>query len=144
MIYMTPFAHESTQIPNVGSIVTPQRWSTHAPAHVPWIADNGMYSGAVTPPQLLTWLNRNAGSIALASFVAFAAAGVVDALVYQWLRRQPRNLKINGSNIASAAVDSLVFPYLAFGGWLWLIVVGQFAAKVGGGFVWSLILQKRP
>lgn len=89
----------------------------------------------------LSWLlNRNAGTIALASFVAFAAAASVDALVYQLLRRYPRWLRINGSNIPSAAVDSLIFPTLAFGSFLWPIVLGQFLAKVGGGFVWSLIL----
>ncbi len=90
----------------------------------------------------LSWLlNRDAGTIALASFVAFAAAASVDALVYQLLGQYPRWLRINGSNIPSAAVDSLIFPTLAFGSFLWPIVLGQFLAKTGGGFVWSLILH---
>ena len=44
----------------------------------------------------------------------------------------------------SAAVDSLVFPALAFG-WplLWGIVVGQLAAKVIGGAAWSWLLRPR-
>ena len=83
-----------------------------------------------------------AWQIAMASFVAFAAAGIVDSLFYQWLRNKPYTVKVNGSNIPSALVDSLVFPTLAFGGFLPLIVLGQFAAKVAGGFVWSLILEK--
>ena len=90
---------------------------------------------------LLSWfLNRNAGQIALASFVAFASAGVIDAIVYHFLGGYPRWLRINGSNVPSAAVDSIVFPTIAFGGFLPLITLGQFAAKVAGGAVWSIIL----
>ena len=93
---------------------------------------------------LLSWLlNRNAGQIALASFVAFACAGVVDAIVYHVLRSKARVLKVNGSNVLSAAVDSLVFPTIAFGGFTWAITLGQFAAKVLGGFVWFWILNRR-
>ncbi|VAW32598.1 Putative preQ0 transporter YhhQ [hydrothermal vent metagenome] len=91
---------------------------------------------------LLSWLlNRNAGPIALASFTAFAAAAIVDALVYHQLGRYPRWLRINGSNVPSAFVDSLIFPTLAFGSFLWPIVLGQFLAKTLGGFVWSLIFR---
>ena len=91
---------------------------------------------------LLSWiLNRNAGQIALASFVAFAAAATVDAVVYHVLGKYPRWLRINGSNIPSALVDSLVFPTLAFGAFLPSIVFGQFIAKVLGGFVWSLVFR---
>jgi queuosine precursor transporter len=86
-------------------------------------------------------LNRDAGPIALASFVAFASAGMIDALVYHRLLHLPRWLRINGSNVPSAFTDSLVFPTLAFGGFLWPIVLGQFAAKVLGGFVWSLAFR---
>lgn len=88
-------------------------------------------------------LNANAGPIALASFVAFGAAGVADALVYQALGDKARMLRINGSNVVGAAVDSLIFPALAFG-WplLWSIVIGQFVAKVVGGFVWSVVLRR--
>lgn len=93
---------------------------------------------------IISWiLNRNAGQIALASFVAFASAGVADTIVYHLLHGRTKLLKINCSNVVSAAVDSLVFPTLAFGSFMPLIVLGQFAAKVGGGFVWSLILNRR-
>lgn len=91
---------------------------------------------------ILSWLlNRDAGQIALASFVAFACAGIVDAFVYHWLGGYPRWLRINGSNVPSAAVDSIIFPTLAFGVWMPWIVLGQFAAKVAGGLVWSLVLR---
>jgi queuosine precursor transporter len=92
---------------------------------------------------ILSWLlNRDAGSIALASFVAFAAAATVDTAVYHLLGKHPRWLRINGSNVPSAFVDSLVFPTLAFGAFLWPIVLGQFAAKVLGGLVWSLVFKQ--
>ncbi|MCA9972307.1 MAG: VUT family protein [Anaerolineales bacterium] len=91
---------------------------------------------------VLSWLlNRGAGQIALASFVAFAAAATVDAVVYQLLRKYPRWLRVNGSNVPSALVDSLVFPTLAFGSFLPAIVLGQFAAKTLGGFAWSLLFR---
>jgi uncharacterized PurR-regulated membrane protein YhhQ (DUF165 family) len=91
---------------------------------------------------LLSWLlNRNAGPIALASFVAFAAAATVDAIIYHLMGQYPRWLRINGSNIPSALVDSLIFPTLAFGSFLWPIVLGQFAAKTLGGFLWSLLFR---
>lgn len=92
----------------------------------------------------LSWfLNRDAGPIALASFVAFALAGIADAAAYHLLGDRSRMLKVNGSNVVSAAVDSLVFPTLAFGGLMWGIVVGQFLAKVLGGYLWSLVLMRR-
>jgi uncharacterized PurR-regulated membrane protein YhhQ (DUF165 family) len=92
----------------------------------------------------LSWLlNRGAGQIAIASMAAFGAAAIVDAVVYHALKGESRIVRINGSNVPSALVDSLIFPTLAFGGFLPLIVLGRFVAKVGGGFVWSRILVGR-
>ena len=87
-------------------------------------------------------LNPASAKIAAASVTAFVVAGAVDALVYQLLRDRPYMQRSNGSNAAGAAVDSLVFPAMAFGGFLPHIVALQFAAKVGGGFVWSLLLRR--
>ena len=86
-------------------------------------------------------LNINALPIATASFVAFMVSGSVDTVVYALLGNRAKLLQVNGSNVASAAVDSLIFPVLAFG-WppLWGIVVGQFVAKVFGGMVWAWII----
>jgi uncharacterized PurR-regulated membrane protein YhhQ (DUF165 family) len=82
-----------------------------------------------------------AGQIALASFVAFAASEGVDAITYHLARNKEKLVQVNGSNVLSAAVDSLVFPLLAFGlPLLWGIVIGQFVAKVAGGVLWSLFL----
>ena len=92
---------------------------------------------------LISWLlNRNAGQIALASFIAFACAAVVDTIVYQILRKQKYMVKVNGSNIFSAATDSIIFPTIAFGGFLPWITLGQFAAKVFGGAIWAIILRR--
>ena len=86
-------------------------------------------------------LNPAAGQIAAASAVAFALAAGADWLAFSrisgsWMRRA------NGSNVVGAAVDSLVFPTLAFGALLPAIVVAQFVAKVAGGAVWSLVLRR--
>lgn len=113
--------------------------------HEAWHGDNLFLKMAalIAVGSALSWvLNRDAGPIALASFVAFGAASAVDTVMYQWLYKMPWRVKVNGSNLASAAVDSLVFPTLAFGGVMWSITIGQFAAKVFGGFIWSLILGK--
>lgn len=88
-------------------------------------------------------LNRNAGQIAVASFIAFASASVVDTVVYHLLKDKTYLVKVNGSNVFSAFTDSIVFPTIAFGGFLPLITLGQFTAKLLGGFIWSLILHKR-
>lgn len=88
-------------------------------------------------------LNWQATPIAIASFVAFACAGISDTIVYSLLGDKSRMVKMNGSNLISAAVDSVVFPALAFGfPLLWSIMLGQFVAKTVGGFVWSLILSR--
>ena len=87
-------------------------------------------------------INRNAGMIAIASLAAFGVAGLVDAVAYQFLYNQKWMVKVNGSNIFSAAADSLVFPTIAFGGFMPLIVLAQFAAKVSGGFIWSWIISR--
>lgn len=91
---------------------------------------------------LVSWvLNRNAQQVAIASFAAFLGAGVVDAVVYQMMYRWKWLYKVNGSNVFSGAADSLIFPTVAFGSFMPLIVLGQFAAKVVGGLVWSLAIQ---
>lgn len=92
---------------------------------------------------ILSWmLNRNAGQIALASFLAFACAAVVDTIIYAVLRHRTWMVRVNGSNVLAAAVDSIVFPTVAFGAFMPLIVLGQFAAKVFGGAVWSWIILR--
>jgi len=92
---------------------------------------------------ILSWLmNRNAGQIALASFIAFASAATIDTLAYHLLYKRNYIIKVNGSNVLSAAVDSMIFPAIAFGFPLLInIMLFQFIAKTAGGFIWSLLLN---
>lgn len=93
--------------------------------------------GLIAATGLLTYvLNPAIGTIALASAASFTVAAAADWFAFaringSWARRS------NGSNIVGAAVDSLVFPTLAFGVLMPHIVLAQFAAKVFGGFVWT-------
>ena len=95
---------------------------------------------------ILSWiLNHSAGQIALASFVAFGLAALTDTIAYSLAMRRGWSWiwRSNGSNLASAAIDSLVFPTLAFGGIMPWVTLGQFAAKVLGGALWSVVLSRR-
>ncbi len=86
-------------------------------------------------------LNPAAGMIAIASSAAFTAAAVVDWATFARLRGS-WVFRANGSNVAGAAVDSLVFPTLAFGALMPQIVLAQFAAKVAGGAVWAWVISR--
>ena len=86
-------------------------------------------------------LNWDALPIALASATAFLVASFGDALVYEVLRKKRFMIRANGSNVVGSAIDSIIFPTLAFGVFMPEIVVGQFVAKFVGGFLWSLVLQ---
>lgn len=91
---------------------------------------------------LLTYiLNPSAQHIAIASAVSFAVAALADWLTFKklqgsWLRRSV------GSNVVGAAVDSLIFPTLAFGALMPAIVLMQFAAKVAGGAMWAALMNR--
>lgn len=98
--------------------------------------------GLIAFTGLLTFvLNPAAGQIAVASAVAFTAAALVDwgtfvKLKGSWL------IRANGSNVAGAAVDSVIFPTIAFGALMPQIVIAQFVAKVAGGAVWAWLLSR--
>jgi len=100
-----------------------------------------MASLIATGSVLTVLLNRGAGRIAVASCVSFALAAVVDTLIYAVLGDRARLVRVNGSNVVSAAVDSIAFPWLAFGSVMPWVMLGQFAAKVVGGWLWSLVLR---
>ncbi len=88
-------------------------------------------------------LNTQALPIAIASCIAFLASETTDTAVYHLLRARPAAARVNASNIASAIVDSLIFPTLAFGAIMPTIIAGQIAAKIVGGAAWLLILYHR-
>lgn len=87
-----------------------------------------------------------AGRIALASAIAFGASELVDSIVYHKMKLSGsgKMRQVNGSNVAGALVDSIVFPLLAFG-WppMLIIMAGQFAAKTLGGALWSIVLFRK-
>ena len=86
-------------------------------------------------------INPAAGIIAVASLVAFVAAVLVNACVYQLMIRQAWLRKSNAGNVAAAAVDSVLFPLIAFGAFLPAIVLAQFICKTAGGALWSWMLK---
>jgi len=91
---------------------------------------------------LMTYaFNPAAGMIAVASSVSFTVAALVDWAAFAKLRGSWL-YRANGSNIAGAAVDSLIFPTLAFGVLMPHIVALQFVAKVAGGAIWAIVLKR--
>lgn len=88
-------------------------------------------------------LNPASGIIAIASVVAFICAGAFDSAAYHVLRDQSYIVRSNGSNVAGAAIDSLIFPAIAFGVFMPEIVALQFFAKVFGAFVWSFVISTK-
>jgi queuosine precursor transporter len=88
-------------------------------------------------------VNADAATIAIASAVAFAASETINGLVYQPLlaRGVPWLKRVNIGNVPNALTDSLLFVTLAFG-FAPVIIGAQVAAKVVGGAVWSLALNR--
>lgn len=95
-------------------------------------------------------LNGAAGPVALASCAAFGLSAMVDRLMYRALDRHGWYIKVNGSNLVSAFVDSGVFlSLLASTGILpWqavpMLIAGQWIAKVAGGALWAFLLHRAP
>lgn len=90
----------------------------------------------------LTWiLNPASSNIAIASSVAFTIAACADWGAYYALGSYRWSIKVNGSNAVGSAVDSIIFPTMAFGAFLPQIIVLQFIAKLIGGFIWSIIMR---
>lgn len=103
----------------------------------------GQMLALIVAAGVLTYaMNPAAGRIAVASSAAFTAAALVDWATFARLRGTWL-YRANGSNVAGAAVDSLVFPTLAF--WVLMphIIALQFAAKVAGGAMWSWVLSRK-
>lgn len=88
-------------------------------------------------------VNVDATQIALASLVAFVLAGASDTVVYELMKQASAAKKMNVSNVAGAAMDSAVFPLIAFGAFDASLSGKQFAAKVVGGAMWAYFLARR-
>jgi len=99
-------------------------------------------AGVIVAGSIITWLvNPAAQHIAIASAVAFLVSAIADWATYTALRSKPWLVRSNGSNVVGAAVDSVIFPTLAFGVFLPAIIALQFLAKVCGGAVWSFAMR---
>lgn len=84
--------------------------------------------------------------VSIASAIAFLCTGLVDTYVYYLLDKLHRFWKINCSNLASASVDSILFPLIAFGALIPSLSVAQTFSKFAGGFIWGalfLLVLKR-
>ena len=86
-------------------------------------------------------INKDALNIALGSSLAVTISCYVDYYIFSkskgtWLS------KSNKSNIGSAAVDSVVFPTVAFGVFNISVVLSQFAVKVFGDFIWGYLINR--
>jgi uncharacterized PurR-regulated membrane protein YhhQ (DUF165 family) len=86
-------------------------------------------------------INPATGMIAIASGVAFTAAALADWATFNtvtgnWIKRN------FAGNSVGALIDSVVFPTIAFGALMPVIVVAQFAAKVAGGAAWGFLINK--
>lgn len=96
-------------------------------------------------------VNLDSARVAIASCVAFAAAATVDGVVYQWRHSDRWEDRAMTSNVAGAAVDSFVFPAIAFLGlyftlWstaFWTLVFTLFCAKVAGSWLWTFLLKSK-
>jgi len=88
-------------------------------------------------------INPATERIAAASACAFFVSETVDALVFHRLLNRSWFVRSNGSNAVSALVDSIVFLTLAFGAFMPLVILTQWAAKIGGSGLWSWIVRRR-
>lgn len=88
------------------------------------------------------WLNPATGIIAIASGVAFTLAALADWATFNTVQGQWMKRNFAGNSVG-ALVDSIVFPTIAFGGLMPMIVIAQFFAKVAGGTLWGYLISKR-
>ena len=99
--------------------------------------------GLVLVAGALSWLlNPATLNIAVASAMAFTASSLLDTASFEALKGKRWLIRANGSNVVGAAVDSLLFPTLAFGVLMPWVVAAQFVAKVIGGLFFSFLLWR--
>lgn len=87
-------------------------------------------------------VNHNSAAIAVASCVAFTASETAEGLLYFLMRRQRWLERATRSGVAGAAIDSFLFPTIAFGTVLWSTIFAQFTAKTAGCLIFALILGR--
>lgn len=114
--------------------------------HEKWGANLKRNMGAlIVSGSLLSYcLNQAAARVAVASALAFGVAALIDTIVYEIGGRRGwrKSRRVLTSNICSGAMDSILFPLVAFGCLPVLLVLAQWLAKVAGGALWLKILPK--
>lgn len=90
-----------------------------------------MMSLAISPPAL-----------AVASAAAFAASEIADTAVYSKLREKSRPAAVVASQIVGAAIDSMLFVWLAFGSFE--LSAGTTLAKIYAGALFAVVLFAKP
>lgn len=101
-------------------------------------------SALVLGGSLVTWLaNPAAEAVAIASAVSFGLNSTANASCYAAMAGRSRYMRMNSSNSAAAAVDSIAFPLLAFGVCDYRLSLMQTVLKVCGGLVVSAFYLKR-
>lgn len=85
-------------------------------------------------------LDPSTGRVAASSAAAFFCAALADWAVFSGLKGTWTRRSL-WSNVAGAAVDSLLFLPLAFGGFPAIAMGEQGMAKIAGGAVWTWLLK---
>lgn len=86
-------------------------------------------------------IDPSAGMIAVASVSSVILAGTGSAITFK-LKRGDFYSKSIPANTVSAAIDSIVFPMIAFGSVMIDVSLAQFAAKTVGAFIIIAIMRK--
>lgn len=92
---------------------------------------------------ILTYLiDRGSAQVAIASSSSFIISGVVDYIAFELLIKRSRALAMNVSNIVSGSLDSIVFPFIAFGAVSGSLSFQQAVLKGIGGLFWVWVLKR--
>lgn len=87
-------------------------------------------------------INKDAKNVAIGSFSAFMAAGIVAGVLYQIMKEKPPLVKMNSANFVGALTDSFVFQYVAFASVSISICLTQWTLKFIGGALWAWVFVK--
>jgi hypothetical protein len=89
-------------------------------------------------------IDLSAWRIALASFCAFTAAGIVATVVYEACHRRGWSIaaRVAWASVWAALADSLLFMWIAFGAVDGRIMMEQWSAKVCGAMLWGFLYAR--
>lgn len=114
MIYLSPQTSKFSSIPlGWGQLLTPQSKARIVRPGVAWAADNGQFSGKITPAQFLDWLvmmrpYRHSCLFAACPDVVCNATATLDR--YRWYAWQVKALGYPVALVAQDGMESLRWP----------------------------------